>query len=78
MLYYLEMHFQMEQPSIADEIVYKKITRNAVKGLEGKVVAKPDGKQKNDGPQAAQYKYHIINAVYLSILIFSNILHSFL
>ena len=40
MLYYLKMHFQKELPQMADEIVYKKMTRKADKGLEGKVVAK--------------------------------------
>ena len=33
---------------------------------------------KNSGPQATQHKYHIIKAVYLSILSFHNFLHYFL
>lgn len=35
---------------MADEIVYKKVTRKADKGLEGKVVAK-HGKQTNQKPK---------------------------
>ena len=38
--------FKKEQPQMADEIVYKKMTRKADKGLEGKVIAK-HGKQTN-------------------------------
>lgn len=34
---------------MADEIVYKKVTRKADKGLEGKVIAK-HGKQTNQKP----------------------------
>ena len=35
-----------EQSSMADEIVYKKVTRKADKGVEGKIIAK-HGKQTN-------------------------------
>ena len=43
----LKVNFQKRRlPHMADEIVYKKVTRKADKGLEGKVVAK-HGKQTN-------------------------------
>ena len=38
-----------ELPHMADEVDYKKVTRKADKGLEGKVIAK-HGKQTNQKP----------------------------
>lgn len=49
MVEYLKMHFQKKCPQMADEIAYKKVTRKADKGLEGKVIAK-HGKQTDQKP----------------------------